>query len=341
MNNKRRWTLQQLEIAVKNSKSLTQVLTKLGLSNSSNNFKRIHKICDDNNYDMSHFTYGSFGTYDEQTFRNAVEKSFSIAQALTLLGLDPSGGSNYRNFNKSIKTFNIDTSHFTGQGHLKDKTHSWSKKTPLDKILVEDSSWNYTNGLRLRLIKENILANVCSECGISDWNGKPISLHLDHINGKRKDNRIENLQILCPNCHSQTNTYCGKNIRVPEKLISEFNINIELAPWEQRQIIADELKNKNSHHNPSIKTVSICSNCDNFTSSSDSKVCFTCHNTNRPFKVPHPSKDELQKLLWEKPTTLIAKDFGVSDKAIEKWSKKYGCTKPPRGYWAKKAAGKV
>ena len=58
-------------------------------------------------------------------------------------------------------------------------------------------------------------------------------------------------------------------------------------------------------------------------------------------KVERPSKEELHKLLWEKPTQKIAEDYGVSDKAIEKWSKFYGINKPPRGYWAKKAAGKI
>ena len=64
-----------------------------------------------------------------------------------------------------------------------------------------------------RLIKNhNLLPSQCSECGISEkWNGKPMTMHIDHINGDRQDNRIENLRPLCPNCHSQTDTYAGKN----------------------------------------------------------------------------------------------------------------------------------
>ncbi|MBD2384661.1 group I intron-associated PD-(D/E)XK endonuclease [Cylindrospermum sp. FACHB-282] len=58
-------------------------------------------------------------------------------------------------------------------------------------------------------------------------------------------------------------------------------------------------------------------------------------------KVERPSKEELEKLVWEKPTAQIARDFGVSDKAVEKWCKTYGVAKPPRGYWVKKAHGKV
>jgi hypothetical protein len=59
------------------------------------------------------------------------------------------------------------------------------------------------------------------------------------------------------------------------------------------------------------------------------------------WKVDRPSKEELQKLLWEVPTTSIARNLGVSDKAVEKWSKLYGLAKPPRGYWAKRKAGTV
>ena len=82
---------------------------------------------------------------------------------------------------------------------------------PIEEILVENSSYQ-TYGLKYRLIDSGILDNICVKCGISEeWNGKPISLHLDHINGISNDHRLKNLQILCPNCHSQTSTYAGRN----------------------------------------------------------------------------------------------------------------------------------
>jgi len=71
-----------------------------------------------------------------------------------------------------------------------------------------------TNNLKRRLISEGILEEKCAECDHSGlWNGLPLVLHLDHINGINDDHRIENLQLLCPNCHSQTSTYAGKNKR--------------------------------------------------------------------------------------------------------------------------------
>ena len=65
--------------------------------------------------------------------------------------------------------------------------------------------------LRWRLLKDGVLELVCAECGIMEWQGKPLSLHLHHINGVNNDNRLENLQLLCPNCHSQTDSYSGRN----------------------------------------------------------------------------------------------------------------------------------
>ena len=69
-----------------------------------------------------------------------------------------------------------------------------------------------TNKLKKRLVKEGILVYNCTSCGIGDeWNGNPIVLQLDHINGIHDDHRLENLRLLCPNCHSQTDTWCGRN----------------------------------------------------------------------------------------------------------------------------------
>jgi Zn finger protein HypA/HybF involved in hydrogenase expression len=140
----------------------------------------------------------------------AVSDSLSYAQTLSKLGLKPMGG-NYRILKRKIAEYQINTKHFTGMGHLKGKTHNWSKKIPLDEILKEGTTYQSFK-LKNRLLKEKILENKCSECGLDDeWRGKKINHHLDHINGINTDNRLENLRLLCPNCHSQTDTYTGKN----------------------------------------------------------------------------------------------------------------------------------
>lgn len=86
------------------------------------------------------------------------------------------------------------------------------KLIPLDEILKGNHPSYQTFKLRNRLIKEGIKENKCEECGIEEWNGKPISIQLDHMDGDSHNHRIENLRMMCPNCHSQTETYCGRNI---------------------------------------------------------------------------------------------------------------------------------
>ena len=88
-----------------------------------------------------------------------------------------------------------------------------SKSLDFDKMFVENSDTR-RHLIKQRLLKEGILSNTCSECGLDgDWNGKPIVMVLDHINGVNNDNRIENLRMLCPNCNSQTPTFSGRNVK--------------------------------------------------------------------------------------------------------------------------------
>ncbi len=152
-------------------------------------------------------------SFSEAQFRHAVSVNHSIAGTLRDLNL-VIGGANYIKTTRLIKLLNIDNSHWTGKGHLKNKTHNWAPKRPLSEILIKNSDYTSTNHLRERLIKENILPNNCLICSLSDWLNKPITLHLDHINGNQTDNRIENLRLLCPNCHSQTRTYCRKKSKL-------------------------------------------------------------------------------------------------------------------------------
>lgn len=74
------------------------------------------------------------------------------------------------------------------------------------------SEYHSRRGVRERILKDGLLKYECSECNIKDYKGKPLSFELDHINGKRDDHRLENLRFLCPNCHSQTKTFRGKNL---------------------------------------------------------------------------------------------------------------------------------
>lgn len=148
--------------------------------------------------------------YTLEQFTEAVKTSYSKAGVLKQLNLDVSGG-NYKTVDNLVKKFKLDTSHWTGQGHLRGKKCEWAKSNYETKDLLTENNTFQTFKLKQRLLKEGIIQNKCSECGVSDWNGKALNMHLDHINGINNDHRLENLRMLCPNCHSQTDTYCGKN----------------------------------------------------------------------------------------------------------------------------------
>ncbi len=141
-----------------------------------------------------------------------VKKSLSISDICRQLNIRPVGG-NYKTIKSKLKEFDINTDHFTGGAWNQGNRFRpfGSNKRELSEILIKNSPHKTSHHLRLRLIKEGLKDNKCEECGITDWNGKPISLELEHVNGDNTDNRLENLKILCPNCHSQTPFFRGKN----------------------------------------------------------------------------------------------------------------------------------
>jgi hypothetical protein len=139
----------------------------------------------------------------QEQVRDAVNNSGSLRQAIISLGLSYGGA--------TVKRF---TSLAEGYGIPLDFPRAYQQQEiPLEQIMVAGSE--YTNNrirLKARILAAGLLTNECAICGLGpEWQGKPLTLQLDHINGKNNDHRIENLRILCPNCHTQTDTYAGKS----------------------------------------------------------------------------------------------------------------------------------
>ncbi len=159
--------------------------------------------------------------YTREVMEPAVRDARSLAEVLRGLGIRPTGG-NYRYISARIRVLGLTTEHFLGQGWSKGQTQESNsgvrlstrlRKRSDEEVFVENSP--ETCGARLvrRLVRLG-RHYACAVCGIAEWCGKPLSLHLDHVNGVNNDNRPENLRFLCPNCHSQTETYCNK-VRTP------------------------------------------------------------------------------------------------------------------------------
>jgi bacterioferritin-associated ferredoxin len=148
------------------------------------------------------------GSYSIEQIRAAVAKSICMSEVLREIGLS-THGSCANVIKRIMKEHNILSDHFDPALALrKGNARRWSP----DEVFIEHSPIPRAT-LHTHVKRHNVIGTpVCSECGVATtYNRKPISLTVDHINGVSDDNRIENLRWLCPNCHSQTSTYCGKN----------------------------------------------------------------------------------------------------------------------------------
>ena len=139
-----------------------------------------------------------------------VAESKSIAEVCRRLGISPRGG-NYRTIHRRIAQLRLNTSHFTGQGWRKGSTHPITPARPLSECLTADSTYQ-TSKLRIRLVREGFKEHRCEGCGLDQWLGQAIPLELEHTNGVSTDHRLENLKLLCPNCHALTPTYRARNV---------------------------------------------------------------------------------------------------------------------------------
>jgi len=151
-------------------------------------------------------------SWTKNDLQKAVKKSTSVRQVLIKLNLRLAGG-NYTQIKKYLEVYKIETSHFTGQAWNKGKILIGKPRIKLEDILKKDSYFQSFK-LKKRLFVAKLKPKYCEECGwkkISDDGRVP--LELDHINGDSKDNRIENLRVLCPNCHSLKPTHRGRNIK--------------------------------------------------------------------------------------------------------------------------------
>jgi hypothetical protein len=148
--------------------------------------------------------------YTKQILEEAVAKSVSYAGILRELGLKQTGGSQ-RHIKELVTRYNIDVSHFTGQGHLRGQSPGNRRSAAEVLIYREGKLTKEKRPILLRALEEIGREYRC-ECGQGpEWQGKELDLQIDHINGDNMDNRAENIRTLCPNCHSQTPTFGSRN----------------------------------------------------------------------------------------------------------------------------------
>ncbi len=210
---------EEFAAAVAQATSLTEVCRKLGLV-PGGSFQTIRRRIARLGLDASHLpsltekqrSPSVVRRWTDEELRSHVAASTSIAEVLRRLGYQPSAGM-YRYIKVHFTRLRLGTSHFTGSRWWKvaDPVGRPFQAQPLEEILVRNSTYTRTSRLRERLIREGYKETRCEGCGLDEWLGQPMPLTLDHINGDHTDHRLENLRILCPNCHALTETWCGRN----------------------------------------------------------------------------------------------------------------------------------
>jgi hypothetical protein len=204
------YSRERLEEAARGARTLTEALVRLGVDPRSSTRAYIRERMKRLGVDTSHFEQEGV-KWTRDILQAAVSASTNMCEVLRHLGLDVVGG-HHTHINRRIKAYGIDTSHF--------RTPS-SRARKAKSILVEQppARARRIDGSRLKraMIGEGA-EDRCALCGIEPmWLGEPLPLEVDHIDGNWRNNRLENLRMLCPNCHSTTDSYRGRGARLTRR----------------------------------------------------------------------------------------------------------------------------
>lgn len=242
-------------------------------------------------------------TLPKEEMQKLVNESYSITDVLRKLNLGITGSSHgilkkrliydsiSLNFKKDETTINLRNNLLS------------SREEALSSLFIAKEQTSST--LRKYILLYNLIPYCCAQCGINDeWNGQKLCLQIDHIDGDRSNNKIDNLRFLCPNCHSQTKTFGTRNRKA---------------------------KDKKRH---------LCSFCKKEKSNSSAERCSSCHLSYVTKIQTNLLNLNLSELVFQKQIKDIAIENNCSENSVRKICKKQGIKVPPKGYWIRRKFGK-
>ena len=245
-----------------------------------------------------------------------LDESSSYGQVLEKLGMS-THGSNRITLRKVINKYDSDLT-LIAENRAQASKKQLNDLHAQNAITLEDVLQNKarikSNRFLQMLINAGYKNNKCECCGIESWMNKPITFHLHHINGNHNDNRIENLMVLCPNCHSQTDNYAGKNIKRPPVIKKEDEKKKAL-----RGISEDGLRFYDGYGNYK----ELCPLCKKNFKNKDAEICRECYKKEN--KKPKIEKQEFDRILIEcnYNFTQMAKVLNVNGRTISRWYKNW------------------
>lgn len=294
------YTREEALEALASAATWSDALRSLGLAPLGKNYTTIRKWAERWNLDTSHLPparpRGPGPRYTEEQAREAIASSRSWSEALRRLGYCPTGG-NPGTLRAWASRWDISTEHFDPYAARRDALRQANPPLPLSEVLVEAST--YSRGkLKQRLYHEGLKQPVCELCGQGElWQGRRMSLILDHANGIRNDNRLDNLRVVCPNCAATLDTHCGRKTRLEVEPKKCVRCDGDFRPKRPEQRY-----------------------CSRTCGSRWDRRGQARPGARRAKRPPH---DELLDEIYELGYSAVGRKYGVSDNAVRKWIREY------------------
>lgn len=294
-----RYTEAEARAAIEGAMTWKEALAALGAGYFGKNIETLRKWAKRWGISVDHLPLGNRAPrahrkYSEQELREAIASSRSWAETLRRLGYCPSGN-NRITIKKRAGVWGISTAHF--DPHAASVEALKKPPKPLSEILVEGSTYSRAS-LKRRLFDSRLKERRCELCRQGEtWRGKRMSLILDHINGRRDDNRLENLRIVCPNCAATLDTHCGRKNRTLAEPRDCLRCGSAFVPKSNRQRY-----------------------CSRYCGTRWDRAGKKIPGARR---VERPPYEVLLREIQEDGYLAVGRRYGVSDNAIRKWVREY------------------